>query len=91
MYINLCKPLDFYGEGSLRDENGKCVYHDPNTYEKRIRDILNITAFTLTIFAVHLWPIALCSEKLIQLVEAAVEWYDLHRVKSLRQHTPSRK
>ena len=40
---------DFYGEGPLRDENGMCVAHEPNTKEKRIQDVLVIISHVLSV------------------------------------------
>ena len=40
---------DFYGEGPLRDENGMCVPHQPNTKEKRVQDALVIISHVLSL------------------------------------------
>ena len=40
---------DFYGEGPLRDNNGTCVPHEPNTEQKRVHDALVIISHAISI------------------------------------------
>ena len=40
---------DFYGEGPLRDENGMCVAHEPNSEEKRIQNVLVVLSHVVSL------------------------------------------
>ena len=40
---------EFYGEGPLRDKNGMCVPHEPNTEQKMLQDVLVILSQAISL------------------------------------------
>ena len=42
-------PIDFYGEGPLRDKNGMCVPHKANKEEMMIQDVLVILSHAVSL------------------------------------------
>ena len=42
-------PIDFYGEGPLRDKNGMCVPHKDNKEEMMIQDVLVILSHVVSL------------------------------------------
>ena len=46
---SISKYSDFYGEGPLRDKNGTCVPHEPNTEQKRVQDALVIISHVISL------------------------------------------
>jgi hypothetical protein len=40
---------DFYGEGPLRDDNGRCVPHQPNRHQMMVQDVLVILSHAVSI------------------------------------------
>ena len=45
----VCIPIDFYGEGPLKDENGMCVPHEPNKHEMMVQDALVILSHVVSL------------------------------------------
>ena len=42
-------PIDFYGDGPLRDKNGMCVPHEANEKEMMIQDMLIIFSCAVSV------------------------------------------